>query len=226
MDALALWRWQALFSDRSIFIQGFERTVLASVLALGLALLLGLVFGVFAVAPWRPLRWLNRVYVEVIQNTPLPVQVLFLYYGLPYFGFSPSVFSLGIFGLGFYHGAYVAEAVRAGINAVPRGQLEAAYSQGFTYTGAMRHVVLPQAARVVLPPLTNQALALVKNSAVLSMIAGLDLMYYADSWASDNLNYAPAYLTAWVFYMLLTLPLAWLTTWLEKRLHGGQQGVA
>ncbi|MHB9144301.1 MAG: amino acid ABC transporter permease [Symbiobacteriia bacterium] len=226
MGVFALWRWQALFADRSIFIQGFERTVVASGLALGLALLLGLVFGVIAVAPWSPLRWLNRVYVEAIQNTPLPVQVLFLYYGLPYFGFSPSVFSLGVFGLGVYHGAYVAEAVRAGINAVPRGQLEAAYSQGFNYTRAMRHVVLPQAARVVLPPLTNQALALVKNSAVLAMIAGLDLMYYADSWASDKLHYGPAYLVAWALYMVLTLPLAWLTTWLETRLHGGRQGVA
>ena len=118
MDQLAWWRWQALFADKSIFLQGFGRTVLASALALGLALLLGVVFGVLAVAPWRFTRWLNRVYVDVIQNTPLPVQVLFLFYGLPYFGWSPSVFSLGVVGLGVYHGAYIAEVVRAGINSV------------------------------------------------------------------------------------------------------------
>ncbi|MCL5677200.1 MAG: amino acid ABC transporter permease [Firmicutes bacterium] len=226
MNQLAWWRWQALFANRSIFVQGLGQTLLASALALGLALVLGVIFGVFAVAPWRLPRWLNRAYVEFIQNTPLVVQVLFLYFGLPYFGLVLPVLWVGVLGLGIYHGAYIAEVVRAGINSVHRGQLEAAYAQGFTYMGGMRYIVLPQAAQVVLPPLTNQALALIKNSAVLAMIAGGDLMYYTDSWSSDTLHYGPAYLVAGVLYLMLTLPLAWLTIRLEAHLGHGQQGVA
>ncbi|MGE5590905.1 MAG: amino acid ABC transporter permease [Bacillota bacterium] len=226
MSPLAWWRWQALLENRAIFLQGLGQTVLASALALGLALLLGAVFGVMAVAPWRLPRWLNRAYVEFTQNTPLVVQVLFLYLGLPYVGIMMPVLWVGVLGLGIYHGAYVAEVVRAGINSVHRGQLEAAYSQGFSYVEAMRHIVLPQAARVVLPPLTNQALALIKNSAVLAMIAGGDLMYYTDSWSSDTLHYGPAYIVAGLLYLALTLPLAWLTANLEVRLGHGQRGVA
>jgi len=226
LNPLAWWRWQALFENRAIFLQGLGQTVLASALALGLALVLGAVFGVMAVSPWRLPRWLNRAYVEFTQNTPLVVQVLFLYLGLPYAGIMMPVLWVGVLGLGIYHGAYVAEVVRAGINSVHRGQLEAAYSQGFNYFGAMRHIILPQAARVVLPPLTNQALALIKNSAVLAMIAGGDLMYYTDSWSSDTLHYGPAYIVAGLLYLVLTLPLAWLTTNLEVRLGRGQRGVA
>lgn len=225
MSPLAWWRWQALLENRAIFLQGLGQTVLASALALGLALVLGAVFGVLAVAPWRLPRWLNRAYVEFTQNTPLVVQVLFLYLGLPYVGIMMPVLWVGVLGLGIYHGAYVAEVVRAGINSVHRGQLEAAYSQGLSYVEAMRHIILPQAARVVLPPLTNQALALIKNSAVLAMIAGGDLMYYTDSWSSDTLHYGPAYIVAGLLYLALTLPLAWLTTNLEVRLGHGQRGV-
>ncbi|WP_139314659.1 ABC transporter permease subunit, partial [Desulfosporosinus metallidurans] len=89
---------------------------------------------------------------------------------------------VGVLGVGVYHGAYIAEVVRAGISSIHRGQMEAALSQGFSFWGAMRHVILPQASRLVLPPLTNQAVNLIKNTSVLAMIAGGDLMYHADSW--------------------------------------------
>lgn len=213
----AWFKWQALFSDWQILLKGLGQTILAAVLALGLSLALGTLIGVLGAAPWRLARWGNRAYVEFIQNSPLVTQVFFLYYGLPHLGIDLPVLAVGVLGLGIYHGAYIAEVVRAGIQAVHRGQLEAAYSQGFTYGGAMRHIVLPQAARVVLPPLTNQAVALIKNSAILAMVSGGDLMFHADSWSSDTGYYGPAYVVAGFLYFLLCFPLASLAQRLERR---------
>jgi len=116
-----------------------------------------------------------------------------------------------------YHGAYISEVVRAGIQAVPRGQLEAAYSQGFSFWGAMRYIILPQAKRMAFPPLTNQAVSLIKNTSVLAMVAGGELMYQADSWSSTNLYYGPAYIVTGVLYLMLCLPLATYAGKLERK---------
>ncbi|MDA8441730.1 MAG: amino acid ABC transporter permease [Peptococcaceae bacterium] len=213
----ALFKWEALWRDWPVFAKGFGDTILASVLALVLALTLGIIFGVMGSAPWKIAKFINRIYVEVIQNTPLVIQVFFLFNGLPHLGIMMPVLSIGVVGVGVYHGAYIAEVVRAGIQSIHRGQIEAAFSQGFSFTEAMRYVILPQAARVVLPPLTNQAVSLVKNTSVLALIAGGDLMYYADSWSSDNLYYGPAYVTVAVLYLALCFPLASLARYLERR---------
>lgn len=91
-----------------------------------------------------------------------------------------SKFVIGIFGVGLYHGAYIAEVIRSGIQAVPTGQKEAAFSQGYTENQAMLYIILPQTLKMILPPLTSQTLALLKNTSTLAMVVGLDLMYYAD----------------------------------------------
>ncbi len=175
--------------------------------------------GVLGVTPVRPLRWVNRVYVEFFQNTPLVTQMFFYYYGLPRLGLVLPVLAVGVIGLGVYTGAYIAEIVRAGIQSIHRGQLEAAYSQGFTYGQAMRHIVLPQAFRIIMPPLTNQFVNLIKNSSVLSLIAGYDIMYQADAWSAYNLLYGVAYLVAALLYLALTLPTAFLARRLERRMQ-------
>lgn len=213
----AWFKWVALFQDWAIFVEGFKNTILSSLLALLLALMLGVIFGVLGTSQWTLAKVLNRIYVEFIQNTPLVIQVFFLYHGLPHMGIMLPVFVVGVLGVGVYHGAYIAEVVRAGISSIHRGQMEAALSQGFSFWGAMRHVILPQAARLVLPPLTNQAVNLIKNTSVLAMIAGGDLMYHADSWSSDNLYYGPAYVAVGLLYLLLCLPLATLTRRLENK---------
>ncbi len=217
VSPFAWFKWQALIRDWSVFGQGFANTLLAAALALALALGLGIVFGVFGAAPVKLTRVLNRIYVEFIQNTPLVIQVFFLYNGLPHLGVMLPVLVVGVLGVGVYHGAYIAEVVRAGIQSIHRGQLEAGLSQGFSYVGAMRHIILPQAARVVLPPLTNQAVSLVKNTSVLALIAGGDLMYHADSWSSDTLYYGPAYVLVGVLYLIICYPLATLARNLERR---------
>ncbi|MHB1652834.1 MAG: amino acid ABC transporter permease [Desulfitobacteriaceae bacterium] len=213
----AWFKWQALFRDWRIFAEGFGNTLLVAVLGLALALALGVLFGVLGTTQQKVFRIINRVYVEFVQNTPLVIQVFFLYNGLPHLGIMLPVMSVGVLGVGMYHGAYIAEVVRAGIQSIHRGQLEAAFSQGFSFWKAMRYVILPQAARVVLPPLTNQAVSLIKNTSVLAMIAGGDLMYHADSWSADNIYYGPAYVTVGLLYLVLCFPLAQLARHLEHK---------
>ncbi|HWR41283.1 MAG TPA: amino acid ABC transporter permease [Patescibacteria group bacterium] len=211
------YKWAALARDWAVFGEGFLNTVVLSGGALLLALVLGILFGVLGSSRSRLCRWAGRVYVECIQNTPLVIQIFFLYHGLPHLGVMLPVFAVGVLGVGIYHGAYIAEVVRAGIQSVPRGQLEAAYSQGFSFWAAMRHIILPQARRMAYPPLTNQAVSLIKNTSVLAMVAGGELMYQADSWSSTNLYYGPAYIVTGLLYISLCLPLAAYAGKLERQ---------
>lgn len=213
----ALFKWQALFNEWNVFAEGFAITAMVALLALSLAIILGIIFGVLGASEVRGARIFSRIYVEFFQNTPLVIQIFFLYNGLPKINIVLPVFSVGVLGVGIYHGAYIAEVIRAGILAVPKGQKDAAYSQGFTYWRMMKHIVLPQAKLVVLPPFTNQAVFLIKNTSVMAMVAGGDLMYCADSWSSANLFYGPAFVVTGFLYFLLCFPLAQLARRLEKR---------
>jgi putative glutamine transport system permease protein len=196
------------------FLTGFGVTILVSILALLFALILGIVFGLCSTSRLKALRAIARVYVEVFQNTPLVVQVFFVYNALPYVGILLDVFLIGMLCVGIYHGAYVAEVFRAGITSIPKGQMEAARSQGFSYVQAMRYIILPQTITIVLPPLANQAVNLVKNTSTLALIAGGDLMYRADSWASNGtLSYGPAYVITGLLYFILCFP---LVTWARR----------
>ncbi|GHV85272.1 glutamine ABC transporter permease [Spirochaetia bacterium] len=210
----AVWRWLRLFQDYSIFLEGLVITLVVAALALLLALALGIVFGLFSTSAIKPLRGVSRVYVEFFQNTPLVIQIFFLYNALPYVGVVLNVLVIGVLGVGIYHGAYVAEVVRAGIGSVPKGQTEAARSQGFSYIQSMRWIILPQTVTIILPPLANQAVNLFKNTSVLALIAGGDLMYRADSWAANGtLSYGPAYVVTGFLYFLLCFP---LVTWARR----------
>jgi putative glutamine transport system permease protein len=217
----ALWRWQRLFMASPEFLAGFGITVLVSVLALLLALALGVIFGLFSTSGLRPIKILSRIYVEIFQNTPLVVQVFFVYNALPYVGIRLDVFLIGMLCVGIYHGAYVAEVFRAGITSIPKGQMEAARSQGFSYVQAMQYIILPQTITIVLPPLGNQAVNLIKNTSVLALVAGGDLMYRADSWASNGtLSYGPAYLITGLLYFILCFPLVSWARRHEMRIKG------
>lgn len=213
----ALFKWEAVVNEWPVFATGLGTTALVSVLGLLLALGLGLAFGMAGASRSKVLRGPSQVYVEFFQNTPLVIQVFFLYNGLPYAGMVLPVFAVGVLGVGIYHGAYVAEIVRAGIEAVPKGQKEAAASQGFNAWQTMVYVVLPQTRKIVLPPLANQAVFLIKNTSVLAMVAGGDLMYQADSWAAGNLYYGPAYVVTGLLYLALCLPLSRWVRSLEKK---------
>lgn len=214
----ASFKWEALFRDWSTFGLGFLTTIELSILALVLALFLGVVFGVFGALHYRIPKRINKIYVSIIQNTPLVIQIFFLYNMLPHLGLKLSVFVVGVLGIGIYHGAYIAEVVRAGIQSVAKGQTEASISQGFNHIQTMRYIVLPQAVKLIFPPLTNQVVSLIKNTSVMAMVAGGDLMYTADSWSSNNLYYGPAYIVTALLYLILCLPMARLAAKLERKM--------
>ena len=218
-------RWEITFSDMSSFLDGFSLTLTVVLLGLAISLVLGCLLGVLSTTRSRILRAVSRVYVEFFQNTPLPVQVFFYYMagprvlqailGAP----SPvrlSSFAIGALGVGLYHAAYISEVIRTGIESVPRGQMESAQSQGFTRPQAYMLIILPQTFKVILPPLCNQALNLVKNTSVLALIAGGDLMYNADNFVSTY-GYLQGYIMACVLYFIICFPLALLVQWLERR---------
>ncbi|MFL2099482.1 amino acid ABC transporter permease [Desemzia sp. FAM 23991] len=217
-NPFALWRWEALFQNIDNLGAGFFRTLQVAILALIVSLIVGMFVGILSTAQnWVP-RSIARVYVEIFQNIPLVIQIFFMYNGLAMAGIVLSEFTIGVVGVGLYHGAYVGEVVRAGILSMPKGQHEAAYSQGFNYAQTMRYIILPQMVKSILPPLTNQAVNLIKNTSVLAIIAGADLMYAADSYAASSLNYGPAYVLAGLLYFLLCFPLATFSRKYEEKL--------
>lgn len=216
-NPFAIWKFIDAFENGE-FLSGFTYTLSVSALALAIALVFGTIGGVMASSKSKILKAYTRTYVEIFQNTPLVIQIFFLYFALPPLGIRLDVFMVGVLGVGAYHGAYVSEVVRSGINAVPKGQFEAAYSQGFTFIQAMRYIIVPQTIKIILPPLTNQVVNLIKNTSVLLIIAGGDLMYQADVYAGTNLNYAPAYIIAALLYFIVCYPLATLARVYENRL--------
>ncbi|SEF61775.1 amino acid ABC transporter permease [Paenibacillus sp. UNC499MF] len=200
------------------YIEGFGNTVMVSLLSLVLSFLLGTLVAVFRISPFKALRAISAVYVEFVRNIPLLLIIFFFYYGSSEFGLSLDGFTAGTIGLTIYTSAFIAEAIRAGILAVPAGQSEAARSSGLSYGQTMIHVVLPQAIKIVIPPLGNQFLNLIKNSSILGVIAGMDLMYFGDLINSDTLDTFNVYIGVALFYLVLTIPLSLLVQYLERRM--------
>jgi putative glutamine transport system permease protein len=212
-----LLNFDILFDYRSQYLTGFWNTIQASLLGLVGSFLIGVIIAVFTISSYRPLALVGRAYVEFIRNIPLLITVFIFYAGLPAFHINLSGFLSGTIGLAVYTSAFIAEAIRAGIQSVPKGQMEAARSTGMTYVQAMRYVVLPQAIKIVLPPLGNQFLNLVKNSSILGVVAGADLMYQADLINSETFDVFSTYIFVGMFYLLLTVPLSLLVGYMEKR---------
>ena len=163
----------SIFTDYiDVYMKGFVNTIWASVIALIGSFILGTLIAICRISSVKPLQWLGTAYVEFIRNIPLLLVVFVFFYGLPSLGITLSGFVCGTLGLTVYTAAFIAEAIRAGIMSVPLGQSEAARSSGLTYGQTMWHVVLPQAIKIVIPPLSNQFINLVKNSSVLGVFAG------------------------------------------------------
>ena len=216
---LTPWRWIELASSWTEFASAFLTTLEVAFFALLLALLFGAISGIMSSSPYRILRGIARVYVEFFQNTPLAIQVFFVYYALPYAGIVLYEVPIGILCVGLYTGAYISEVVRAGIGSIPKGQSEAASSQGFTYVQTMVLIILPQTVRIILPPLINQCVNLIKNTSILAMIAGGDLMYRSNAWATNgHFSYGPSYLVCGILYFILCFPLTRWARYYEMKL--------
>lgn len=202
----------------SAFLEGFINTLIASVIALFFSLLIGTIMGMLQVSDNKFIRSLANIYVEIFRNIPLLVIVMFFYVAVPMYFVSITGFWAGTIGLTIYTSSFIADNVRAGILTVSKGQMEAGLSQGLEESQVMRHIILPQAIRFVLPPLGNQAINLVKNSSILAMVAGLDLMYFGDFVAMETFNTFDTYIIVGLMYLVITVPLSIATKRLEEKL--------
>ncbi len=201
-----------------LLLIGAPMTLLISVLGMAVAIVVGLAVAlVYLYAP-RPASWLARGYVEMFRGTPLLIQLYLIFYGLPNIGVRLSPLVAAVVGLGLNYGAYEAENYRAGIEAIPRGQMEAALSLGMTRAQSLRHVVVPQAMRMVIPPVTNDFIALFKDSSIVSVITMVELTKVYGQLASTYYDYIGAGLLAAAIYFLMGLPFVRLARWAEKRL--------
>lgn len=202
----------------SQLLVGLGWTVLSSIIALVFSLVLGTVFAIMEIVPNRVARIIGRSYVEIMRNIPLLVITMFFYLVIPMYVVKINGFTAGTIGLTLYTSAFIAETIRSGIQSVSGGQMEGARSTGMTYWQAMRYIVLPQAFKIVIPPLGNQFVNLVKNSSVLAFVAGFDLMYQANAIASTTFDTINSYLVVGVLYLIITLPISYYMQHLEKKL--------
>ncbi len=212
-----LWRW--LPEILPVLWHATAMTVRVTLGALVVALLLGLLVALMRISPARPLRWLALVYTDVLRGTPALVQLFIIYFGLSDIGLEFDPVSAAIIGLGINGAAYVGEIYRAGIEALHRGQMEAALSIGMTPAKAMRFIILPQAIRIMLPPLGNYAIGLVKDTAIISTIAAPEIMFEARRLVQATFMHSISgqiYLVCALFYLALTLPLSYVVRRFER----------
>jgi glutamate transport system permease protein len=210
----------SLVSDNwSLLRDAFLTTLSLAVVSGLVALVLGTVLVGMRVSPIAPLRWLATFYVEVFRNTPLTVVFFFFAFGIVFIDLQfPSRYITAVAALGLYTAAFVCEALRSGINAVPPGQAEAARAIGLTFGQALRTVVLPQAFRTVVPPLGNVWIALAKNTSIAAGFAVTELtaaLQRLSNVESDRL--LAVFLAIVLAYLAITLPSAWLIRIIERR---------
>jgi polar amino acid transport system substrate-binding protein len=200
------------------FLAGAEVTLGVSLLAFALAVSLGVTLALMRRYGPLPLRWLAVAYIEVFRGTPLLVQLFFIYYGLPELQINLSPLEAGVLGLGFNYAAAEAENYRAGLESVPAGQMEASWALGLSTWQAVRYVVVPQAIRVAIPPATNDFIALLKDSSLVSVITMSDLLRESQTLASSTRDSRGIFLICGAIYLLLGLPFSRLARYAEQRM--------
>ena len=207
----------------SYFNYGVLVTIMISVCVVFFGTILGVLVSLAKRSGIKPLEWLVSLYVWVFRGTPMVVQIMIafnlIHMNLPTVQFGILNLDLsrivpGIIVLSLNSGAYISESVRAGIESIPKGQIEAAYSLGIRPWNTMRIIILPQAVHTILPPLTNQVVNLIKNTSTVAIISGADIMFTAKAWAYDTTNYVPAFAGAAFLYFIMCFPLA---TWARRK---------
>lgn len=206
----------------SDILHGALVTVEVTAVALMLGCVLGLLVGIGRLNPRRRLIYgICTVYVTFIRGTPLLVQLFLLFFGLPQFDILLPAFVCGVLGLGVYSGAYVSEIVRGAIQSVDRGQMEAARSIGMSSAQSMRAIILPQAVVRMIPPLGNEFIALIKNSALVSLLTIHDLMHEGQKIISVSYRSLEVYLAIALVYLVLTSAASYLLHRLERNIRAG-----
>jgi polar amino acid transport system permease protein len=205
---------------------GVPITIFVSIVSIGFAVVFALLGALGRISRTPPIYALASLYVSIVRGTPLIVQILFVFLALPQVipeaARIPAI-ALGIFALSFNYGAYMTEIFRAGIEAIPRGQIEAAYALGMTEAQTMRKVILPQAIRIVIPAIGNEFIAMIKDSALVSIIAVQELLWRAQRVGQSNFRSLETLMMAALVYWFLTIGLSFVQDRLEKRMAAGDR---
>ncbi len=188
-----------------------------TVLTIVLSWICGLAAALGQRSRFKSVRSATAFYIWFIRGTPALIQIFIVYFGLPQLGIRLTPFTAGVLALGVNSGAYVAEIIRAGLSAIPRGQTESALALGFSPAKTMRTIILPQVFRIILPALTNEAISILKNTSLLSTITVVELTLYAQTLISATFRPFDFYIAVAIIYLVLTTVLTQLAGWLERR---------
>jgi polar amino acid transport system permease protein len=219
----AMFRWN-IVKDQfpNILTKAAKNTVVFTVLGFTGGISFGLLFALMRLSTIRPYRWFAATYIEIFRGIPLLVTLLILGFGIPIAtGWHwPNPYLQGAIPLSLVASAYMAETIRAGIEAVPKGQMEAARSLGMSYARAMITIIIPQALRIIVPPLTNEFGLLIKDTSLISVLgvtaATKDLARFGRDGVNQTANATPL-IVAGLVYLAMTLPLTQLVAWMERR---------
>jgi polar amino acid transport system permease protein len=195
-------------------LEGSEITLEIFFVTLVIALPLGMMAALGRLSKWRPLSVFMEFYIWLMRGTPLMLQLLFVYFALPMIGIRLPDIAAALLAFTLNYAAYFAEIFRAGIQSVPKGQYEAARTLGMNYTQTMRRIILPQVIRIVLPPVSNETINLVKDTSLIYILAMNDLLRVARTIVQREFDMTP-FLIAGVFYLAMTFVLTWMFKKLE-----------
>lgn len=216
----------------SFFLEGVGNTLIIAVFTVLFGTILGVLMAMARMSKFKPLKWLATAYIEFFRGTPLMVQLMFIFYGLPMIGVTfPTVsfipdfdrFAAGVVVMSLNSCAYVAEIIRSGIQAVDAGQMEAARCLGFHHREAMALVILPQAVRNILPALGNEFVTIIKESSIVSVISIADLMFRAKGIIAKTYNSLECLAVVAIIYFILTFLGGRLIALMERRMSYGRK---
>lgn len=213
------WNWSVIYKYRWTLISGWFVTILVSLASLVLSTVIGVLFALAQRTSFLPLRYIGRLYVELVRGTPLLVQILVFFYVVADAFHLANRYAVGVLVLSFFSGAYISEIIRAGIESIGQGQLESAKAIGLTRLQTYRYVIFPQAFRLTLPPLVGQLVSLIKDSSLLSIIAVNEFTQSARDVNSVTYSALECYIPLAIGYLLLTLPISVWTRALEERIR-------
>lgn len=223
MDVTFQFDWAAAFRSIPHLLPGIPWTLLISFGGLAIGFVIGIVFGLMRISPSRLLRLPAILYIEVFRGTPILVQVLFIFYGLPQLLGGPiNALTAGIAAIAVNSGAYISEVVRGGVQSIERGQREAALSLGLSRTQAFRYVIWPQAFRRMIPPLGNQGIISIKDTSLFSVIGVGELVRQGQIYIATTFTALEVYFMVALMYLAITWTLSLLLRLLEKRGLVGQ----
>ena len=214
--------WNVFVSSFPLLLSGLRITLLLGTVSIVAGLMLGLFIALTRIYAVRPFRIFAKIYTDVFRSIPLLVLLIVVYYALPFVGLRLSPFMSAAVALTLVSGAYTAEIFRAGIEAIPYGQFEASQALGLSYRHMMVDVILPQATRIVIPPLTNNCINVIKDTALASVVAMPDLLKQATQAQALEANPTPLIVAA-LMYVALLWPLVILVGRLEKRFRRGDR---